>query len=105
MVAQYWRRAGDIRAYAAHAERPHRPAMSAYWRRYFASNGAVGIWHEMYSVRAGAYSALYGDMPVTGLGANLGLEPAVPGERGGYERSTEPIYTAQLPEDSRRKAG
>ncbi|WP_232542813.1 monooxygenase family protein [Streptomyces sp. QHH-9511] len=51
---QYWRRAGDIRAYATDSARSHRPAQSAFWRRYFTSNGAVGIWHEMYAVRPGA---------------------------------------------------
>lgn len=104
-IVQYWRRAGDIRAYAGDAGRKHRPAQSAYWRRYFASNGAVRIWHEMYSVRAGAYSALYGDMPPMGLGALLGLEPAVPAEHGGYQRSTDPIFAAQVRGDGPREAG
>ncbi|MFE5482783.1 monooxygenase family protein [Streptomyces sp. NPDC056527] len=98
-IVQYWRKAGDIRAYAAASARRHRPAQSAYWRRYFASNGAVGIWHEMYSVRPGAYHALYGDMPPMGVGALFGLEPAVPGEKGGYQPSTEPIFAAQVTED------
>ncbi|MFB7371492.1 DUF4188 domain-containing protein [Streptomyces sp. NPDC056222] len=98
-VIQYWRKAGDIRAYAAESARKHRPAQSAYWRRYFASNGAVGIWHEMYSVRAGAYHGLYGDMPPMGVGAHFGLEPAVPGDKGGYQPSTEPIFAAQVTED------
>ncbi|MET9375560.1 DUF4188 domain-containing protein [Streptomyces sp. NPDC002992] len=98
-IVQYWRRAGDIRAYATDSARRHRPAQSAFWRRYFTSNGAVGIWHEMYSVRPGAYSALYGDMPPMGIGALFGLVPAVPGEKGGYEPSTDPIFAAQVTED------
>ncbi|MFJ7067688.1 DUF4188 domain-containing protein [Streptomyces sp. NPDC101115] len=95
-IVQYWRRAGDIRAYAGDAGRRHHPAQNAFWRRYFSSNGAVGIWHEIYSVRPGAYQALYGDMPPTGIGAIHGIEPAVPREKGGYETSTDPVYAAQL---------
>ncbi|MFD0370054.1 DUF4188 domain-containing protein [Streptomyces sp. NPDC127114] len=95
-IVQYWRRAGDLRAYAGDTGRRHHPAQTAFWRRYFGSNGAVGIWHEIYSVRPGAYQALYGDMPPTGVGAVHGIEPAVPREKGGYETSTEPVYAAQL---------
>jgi hypothetical protein len=29
----------------------------------------VGIWHETYQVRAGAYECIYGNMPVIGLAA------------------------------------
>ncbi|MFG2334333.1 DUF4188 domain-containing protein [Streptomyces sp. NPDC048604] len=68
-IVQYWRRTGDIRAFAGDADRGHLPAEQAFWARYAKSDGAIGIWHEMYSVRAGAYHALYGDMHATGLGA------------------------------------
>jgi hypothetical protein len=94
-VVQYWRRAGDIRAFAHAQERGHRPAQDAFWKRYFRSNGAVGIWHEMLSIRAGAYQCLYGDMPAMGLGAIMGLEPAVVSSDGrGYERGEDPLLTA-----------
>ncbi|MBF9073289.1 DUF4188 domain-containing protein [Streptacidiphilus sp. NEAU-YB345] len=115
MVIQYWRRAGDIRAFAHDAQRAHRPAETAFWKRYFAGKGAVGIWHEMLSVRAGGYQCLYGDMPPTGLGAIMGLQPAVSREGGhGYDRGEDPAFAATTEEErqaavetliSRREAG
>ena len=33
------------------------------------ASGDVGIWHETYLVRAGAYEAIYGNMPRIGLAA------------------------------------
>ncbi|GAA4594659.1 hypothetical protein BJY16_001386 [Actinoplanes octamycinicus] len=96
-LIQYWRRAGDIRAFAHDSGRLHRPAQDRFWKRYFAGNGAVGIWHEMFSVQKGAYQCLYGDMPATGVGAVRGLQPVVPkGEHGGYQPTTEPIFHSQL---------
>jgi hypothetical protein len=95
-LIQYWRRAGDIRAFAHDDARTHRPAQNRFWRKYFSGSGAVGIWHEMLSVNKGAYQCLYGDMPPTGLGAIRGLTPVVPGERGGYHPTSEPIFHSQL---------
>jgi hypothetical protein len=33
------------------------------------ASGDVGIWHETYLVRAGAYEAIYGNLPRIGLAA------------------------------------
>jgi len=96
-VVQYWRRAGDVRAFATATDRTHRPAQDAFWRRYVAGKGAVGIWHELLSVRAGAYEALYADMPPIGIGAIMGLQPAVPRPGGhGYVATTEEEAMAAL---------
>jgi hypothetical protein len=38
-------------------------------------------------------------MSPMGLGALFGLEPAVPGEKGGYQPSTDPIFAAQVTGD------
>jgi hypothetical protein len=104
-LVQYWRRAGDIRDFAHDPDRLHRPAQDRFWGRYLKSVGAVGIWHEMYSVRPGAYQCLYGDMPASGVGAVTGLRPVVPdGERGGYQPSPDPVFTAQIA-DLRTAAG
>jgi hypothetical protein len=95
-LVQYWRKAGDIRAFAHDAARTHHPEQQRFWEKYFAGNGAVGIWHEMFSVPKGAYQCLYGDMPAGGIGAIRGLCPAVPtSEHGAYRESTEPIFLAQ----------
>lgn len=40
------------------------------------SRGDVGIWHETYLVRAGAYETLYSGMPAHGLGRAGDLVPA-----------------------------
>nr|WP_279387863.1 DUF4188 domain-containing protein [Streptacidiphilus pinicola] len=96
-AVQYWRRAGDVRAFAAANDREHRPAEAAFWRRYKAGRGAVGIWHELLSVRAGAYEAVYADMPPIGLGAAVGLTPAVHRPSGyGYVAATEAEVAAGL---------
>lgn len=97
MVVQYWRRAGDVRAFAAAGDRTHRPAQEAFWTRYAAGKGSVGIWHELLSVRAGAYEAIYADMPAVGLGAARGLRPAVHRPSGyGYVAATEAEVGAGL---------
>ncbi|MEY9877437.1 hypothetical protein ABH931_006961 [Streptacidiphilus sp. MAP12-33] len=96
-VHQYWRRAGDIRAFARDTDRRHRPAQDTFWRRYAKGKGAVGIWHEMLSVRAGAYDCLYADMPPVGLGAIMGVSPAVHNPKGpGYVAATQEEAAAAL---------
>ena len=105
MLVQYWRKAGDIRDFAHDPARQHRPAQDRFWSRYLRSVGAVGIWHEMYSVRPGAYQCLYGDMPASGVGAVTGLRPVVPtGEHGGYQPSPDPVFAAQIADLHRASA-
>ncbi|MEY9890656.1 hypothetical protein ABIA35_000635 [Catenulispora sp. MAP12-49] len=90
-VVQYWRRAGDIRAFSHDENRTHRPAQDRFTDRFTRSNGAVGIWHEMLSVRAGSYQCLYGDMPPTGIGAFRGLDEVMARQDGlGYEKVGDP---------------
>ncbi|WP_194908512.1 monooxygenase family protein [Catenulispora rubra] len=61
--------------------------------RYMRSNGAVGIWHEMLSVRAGSYQCLYGDMPPTGIGAFRGLDAVMNRPDGlGYVKGEDPQF-------------
>lgn len=92
-VVQYWRDVESIYAYANDAERRHRPAWTAFYRRSRMATGAVGLWHETYAVPAGAHESLYLGMPPTGLGKAFGtthdrtrraharLARAVPGVR------------------------
>lgn len=40
------------------------------------TNGDVGIWHETYTIGAGAYESVYVNMPAFGLGAAGALVPA-----------------------------
>ena len=76
MVTQYWRSFDHLHAYAHARNAKHLPAWAEFNRR-IGSDGSVGIWHETYSVQAGNYETVYGNMPRFGL-ANAGEHvPAV----------------------------
>ena len=75
MVIQYWRSFEQLHAYASDRSLQHLPAWRDFNRKV-ASNGDVGIWHETYLVKDGAYESLYNNMPMWGLAAAGGLVPA-----------------------------
>ncbi|POX43307.1 DUF4188 domain-containing protein [Streptomyces sp. Ru73] len=79
-VIQYWESAEKLLAYASAPDRLHRPAWADFNRRVRESGGSVGVFHETYTVAAGAYEAVYVDMPPYGLGAATGVLPV--GTRG-----------------------
>lgn len=85
VIVQYWRSVEDVQRFARHPDMLHWPAWGAFNRRSARSRGDVGIWHELYRVRAGDYEAVYSGMPPFGLGAVGHLRPAV----GRRERSAE----------------
>jgi hypothetical protein len=66
VVVQYWRSRADLERFA-HGEL-HVPAWREFNQRVRAT-GDVGVWHETYEVRAGAYESVYVNMPVFGLAA------------------------------------
>lgn len=66
MLVQYWRSFGQLEAYARSADAKHLPAWTRYNRRVRGSN-AVGVYHETYRVAAGAWEAVYVDVPPLGL--------------------------------------
>ncbi|MFZ5668048.1 MAG: DUF4188 domain-containing protein [Pseudomonadota bacterium] len=68
MVLQYWRSFEHLEAYARNTDSAHLPAWQAF-NRAIGSNGDVGIWHETYVIRPGAYESIYNNMPTWGLGA------------------------------------
>ena len=75
IMVQYWRSVDDLIRYAADREAEHLPA----WKRFnqqVGSNGDVGIWHETYMVEAGAYEAVYNNMPSFGLATAGSFIPA-----------------------------
>jgi hypothetical protein len=76
VLVQYWCSADDVHRYARDLGGRHRPAWAAFYARARRSPGAVGIWHELYEVPAGAHEATYVDMPQAGLG--LAMTKAVP---------------------------
>jgi fumigallin biosynthesis monooxygenase-like protein len=73
-VVQYWSSVDKLNAFANDPQRKHRPAWVDFYKHSYA-DGTTGIWHETYHVRAGAWEAIYGNMPLLGLGEVAGVEP------------------------------
>jgi hypothetical protein len=67
-MVQYWRSFEQLEAYARGPEARHLPAWKRFNQRVRGTD-AVGVYHETYRVTAGAYEAVYVDMPVIGLAA------------------------------------
>lgn len=76
VIVQYWRSFEHLEAYAKSREHEHLPAWRDFNRRLGKARGDVGIWHETYQVRAGAYESVYSGMPAFGLGTAGRLMPA-----------------------------
>jgi hypothetical protein len=74
MVVQYWRSFDHLEAFARDADDPHLAVWRNYWKR-LGKSPRSGIWHETFMVRAGAYEAIYGNMPPHGLGKVGDLVP------------------------------
>jgi hypothetical protein len=66
IMVQYWRDFESLERFAQRSNEPHVKAWRDYYRRVGLS-GTIGIWHETYSVSAGAYEGIYGNMPRFGL--------------------------------------
>lgn len=75
VIAQYWRSFEHLEAYAKDRNGFHYPAWKAFNTK-IKSNGDVGIWHETYLVKNGAYECVYNNMPRYGLGKVGELVPA-----------------------------
>ena len=75
LVLQYWRSAAHLMDYATAKNREHLPAWKAFTRSV-GNSGDVGIYHETYSVKPGAYETVYHNMPPFGLGRVGTLIPA-----------------------------
>lgn len=75
-VMQYWRSFEHLHAYAHARDAAHLPAWAEFNRR-IGGNGAVGIWHETYTVHPGQYETVYANMPRFGLGRAAQHAPAV----------------------------
>jgi hypothetical protein len=76
MVVQYWRSFEQLHAYAHARDLAHLPAWAEFNRKV-GGNGSVGIFHETYLVRSGAYEAVYANMPVFGLENAGEMMPAI----------------------------
>jgi hypothetical protein len=76
LTVQYWRSFEQLHAYAHARDKQHLPAWAAF-NRAVGGNGAVGIFHETYSVKANEYECVYGNMPPFGLARAGAMAPAV----------------------------
>jgi hypothetical protein len=65
---QYWRSFEDLERFARSDEWSHLPAWGQF-NKLIRDSGDLGIWHETYVVRAGAFETMYGNMPRFGLAA------------------------------------
>jgi hypothetical protein len=95
-VVQYWSSADKLYAYASAPEQEHRPAWTADNRRARKAPGAVGIWHETYTVDRA--ESIYVAVPPMGLAAATGSAPV--GRRG--ERAAERLGRKAVPAPQER---
>ena len=79
LVWQYWESVEKLDAYAKSSASSHLPAWRAFNKRV-RNNGSVGIFHETVLLSDATVETVYGNMPVFGLGAVVGVVPA--GKRG-----------------------
>lgn len=77
-MVQYWRSLDHLMRYARDRSGEHYPAWVAF-NKAIGTSGDVGIWHETYVVRAGAYECIYSHMPPFGLAAASASADAVAG--------------------------
>ena len=74
-TVQYWRSFEQLRQYALDPDSRHAPSIG-WTNELMRESDAVGIWHETYLVRDGAYETVYNNMPPKGLGEAATLSPA-----------------------------
>jgi hypothetical protein len=78
-LIQYWRSTEDLERFARDPKETHLEA----WKRFnraVSKDGSVGIWHETYTIAAGNYETIYGNMPRFGLASATAHVPV--GKRG-----------------------
>jgi hypothetical protein len=76
LLLQYWESLEKLFAYAHDREGEHFPAWAAFNRK-LKDNRAVGIWHESYAITPEQAENIYSNMPAFGLGAAIGVAPAL----------------------------
>jgi len=82
IMVQYWESFEALENYATSRSAEHLPAWAEF-NRAIGSNGDVGIWHETYVVKPGAFECVYNNMPRFGLSRAFETIPAV----GAYARA------------------
>lgn len=88
LLVQYWRSYEDLERYSHSTDLSHRPAWLKFYKMTHAEGrSTIGIWHETYSVPAGAHESIYADLTAPiGLGAAVGAQPLARRGRTSRER-------------------
>jgi Domain of unknown function (DUF4188) len=82
-VVQYWRSLEHLDRFSHDQDDLHVPAWRD-WNRRVRDTRDVGVWHETYQVRAGAYESVYVNMPLLGLAAAAQPESTDPRASTGH---------------------
>lgn len=77
-LVQYWESYEALEKYARCPDSGHLPEWQRFNRKVRRS-GAVGLWHEAYTVGPAEYEAIYADVPVSGLAKATVHMPAIGG--------------------------
>ena len=75
IMVQYWRSFEALEAYAKNSDQVHLPEW-ANFNKLMRNNDDVGIWHETYTVKPGAFECVYNNMPAFGLAKATTSVPA-----------------------------
>ena len=94
-VVQYWSSLEKLLAYASDSSRRHRPAWTRFTARARSHAGAVGIWHETFTVAAA--ESLYVGTPRMGLPAATTLRPVEKRHHRARARLADGGTTAPMP--------
>ena len=93
IMVQYWESFEALESYATARSAEHLPAWSAF-NKAVGSSGDVGIWHETYTVKPGAFECVYNNMPRFGLARAFETIPAT----GAYARAPSRMAQAKQKE-------
>jgi hypothetical protein len=84
-VTQVWRTFDDLERYATMPHGRH-TRMWRWFNKLGRSGLGTGIWHETFRVAAGAYEAIYVNMPRYGVAAATAHEPVAPARASARDR-------------------
>ena len=91
MMVQYWKSFEHLEAYAKNKTGNHLPAWAEF-NKNVGSNGDVGIWHETYLSKPGAFESVYNNMPTFGLAKATNCVPAVSRYKTANDRINNKIH-------------
>lgn len=93
---QYWRSFQHLEEFARSNKWSHLEAWREF-NRLIRDSGDLGIWHETYMVPAGAFEAMYGNMPTMGLAAAGSMIPIGAGSTAARRAGVDNEDVAPVP--------